>query len=700
MNDTCTKEFAFLRSLFSPDALPLSFTYGEKHYTQLPADFKKTSVFTDSRIRRREYSGMIDTLQVRVEYLSYQDIAAAEWTVWFTNTGSTPSPILCDVNALDITISQNCLSTLNGDYCSADGFSAIRKTFCPGDKMIFAPEDGRPTGHAWPYQRWMDENGGFNLAVGWPGQWQICAEGIGEGVHLTAGQQSLALSLQPGETIRTPRITLQTFCGNEQRGINRWRRFYFDHMMPSIAGSPARPFTIITENGGGEEFTLATEELELAALANTAKMPFMPDLLWIDAGWYPCKDPDGVKHWMNTGTWKPDPDNFPNGFAPIGKACRDRDMGFLVWFEPERAAADSELRREHPEFMLGLNQEHYDYVAAMRNEYTKLRAHSDDADFPAKMSALEESLRPWGGITLDHWRENRLLNLGDPDALSWLTNRTLDIIREGDITCYRMDMNFSPLPYWRDNEDADRLGSIENHYVQGLLTFWDTLIDEIPGLFIDTCASGGRRLDSESIRRAVALHETDYGYGIAPVQQAFRDALYGWVPAFRGFMSSWDDENGDYAPDFAPLVLPERFNYENYTFHNAMCPFLSLGNPKNMIDLPEEKHAYLARMEKIWRKAAAMMFNSDYYLLTSDICRKGTGWTGYQFHQGDKGCVQVIRNIKCTQDSITVNLQALDEGSWYFENEETGESFTTTSSELTFTLPARQGAVWFYKKAD
>ena len=695
MNDIRTKELAQLRSMINPDSLPFSFTYNGKQITQLPAGFRKQSGFTDSRTHRTEYIAHLDSLQIRLEYLAYQDIAAAEWTIWFTNTGDAPAPILCDVNALDITVAQNNLSTLNGDFCTADSFSPIRKTFLPGDTMTFAPEDGRSTGHAWPYQRWMNKDSGFTLAVGWPGQWQITAQASEQGVHLTAGQQSLSLSLNPGETIRTPRITLQTFCGDEQHAINCWRRFYFSHIMPSIAGAPARPFSIVLETGGGEEFTLASEEAELAALANTDKMPFRPDLLWIDAGWYPCKDPDGTKRWMNTGTWKPDPEKFPNGLAPIGKACRDRDMGFLLWFEPERAAAGSELRLEHPDFMLSMNAEHTAYNDAMRKEQLSIDRKAPDA--PDKLCALEERLRPWGGITIDHVKDNRLLNLGNPEALAFITQRTLDILREGDITCYRMDMNFSPLRYWRDNETEDRLGAVENHYIQGLLTFWDTLLTEIPGLFIDACASGGRRLDLESIRRAVTLHHTDYGYGIAPVQQAYRDAFYCWVPAFRGFLLSWDDENGNYPRDYAAPVLPSRFPFENYSFHNAMCPFLSLGNPRTMIDLCQEENSYLARMEQIWRKAAGMMFHSDYYVLT-DICRKGTGWSGFQFHQGDKGCVQVIRNIRCQQESITLTLNDLEGGTWYFENEETGEHFTATSGEITFTQPARQGAVWFYKK--
>lgn len=692
MNDIKTQELALLTELLADNILPISFRLGDTKYSRL--DFQKRTMPTDSRIRRTEYTAQLDNIKICAEYLSYRDHAAAEWTVHFTNTGDSPSPILTDVNALDIVVSQNMLSTLNGDYCAAEGFSPIRKTFLAGDEMTFAPEGGRPSCSAWPYQRWMNEKGGFHFAVGWPGQWQIRACASEDGVHLTAGQQFFHTVLMPGETLRTPRILLHAFLGDEQRGINCWRRFYFSHIMPCIAGSPAKPFSIITENGGGEEFTLATEKLELAALENVDKLPFPIDLLWIDAGWYPCKGDDGIKHWMNTGTWTPDPDNFPNGLKPIGDACCQRDMGFLLWFEPERVAPDSELTAQHPEFLLGLNKEHASFIAGVREEYLALSP--DQPDYEEKMEAFDLLLRDWGGLNLDTFKDNRLLNLGDPEALDWITNRTLEILREGKITCYRMDMNFSPLYYWLDNEASDRRGDTENHYVQGLLTFWDTLIDQIPGLFIDSCASGGRRMDLESMRRALPLHHTDFGYGIAPVQQAFRDAMYSWLPVFRGFMSSWDDENGEYPLRYMPANVPaDRFTYENYTFHNSLCPLISLGNPKSMVSLEPDKADYLHCMMNIWRKAANIMFTGDYYVLTP-ICREGSGWTGYQFHLGTEGFVQVIRNIKCNQENIELSLYGLEKDCWHFENPETGESFTTDSGDITFTLPARQGAVWFY----
>ena len=72
----------------------------------------------------------------------------------------------------------------------------------------------------------------------------------------------------------------------------------------------------------------------------------------------------------------------------------------------------------------------------------------------------------------------------------------------------------------------------ENLHVQGYLAYWDALRQRHPKLLIDSCASGGRRNDLETMRRAVPLHPTDYNYGHLAAKQAFHQSLFQWIPYF------------------------------------------------------------------------------------------------------------------------------------------------------------------------
>ena len=75
---------------------------------------------------------------------------------------------------------------------------------------------------------------------------------------------------------------------------------------------------------------------------------------------------------------------------------------------------------------------------------------------------------------------------------------------------YRQDHNVDPLGAWRNHDRPERQGVTENFYVQGYLAFWDDLRRRYPGMLIDSCASGGRRKDLETLRRAVPLLRSDF----------------------------------------------------------------------------------------------------------------------------------------------------------------------------------------------
>ena len=49
----------------------------------------------------------------------------------------------------------------------------------------------------------------------------------------------------------------------------------------------------------------------------------------------------------------------------------------------------------------------------------------------------------------------------------------------------------------------------EIRYVEGLYELWDELRARHPGLVLDDCASGGRRIDLETCRRALVQTRSD-----------------------------------------------------------------------------------------------------------------------------------------------------------------------------------------------
>ena len=100
-------------------------------------------------------------------------------------------------------------------------------------------------------------------------------------------------------------------------------------------------------------------------------------------------------------------------------------------------------------------------------------------------------------------------DLGNPEARKWWTEHADELIRSEGIDLYRNDFNIDPLGFWRGNDSEDRQDITEIRHVEGFLGYWDEFRRRHPDMLIDTCASGGRRNDLETLRRAVPLLRSD-----------------------------------------------------------------------------------------------------------------------------------------------------------------------------------------------
>jgi len=642
------------RRLFaSPASLPIAFALDGRPLTGIPADWNP------SARRRRLDASLVETvfegtdpatgLDVRAECIEYSDYPIVEWTAWFTNTGSRPTPILRDILALDGVFegASPILWHCNGDFYSQDGYTASETPLEMGHPLAFAPHGGRPCDRAFPYFRLRFGDGGLSIAVGWPAQWSASFARVAGGVRVRAGQEQTHLRLAPGETVRTPRMAVMSWTGDTRRAVNLWRRWHRDHLLPRTDGRPLGPRLCAHGTGDGEEFTAATEENQLRYIEKWAAEGIPPDVWWIDAGWYPCYDRERKRRWWETGTWQPDPERFPRGLGPVAQGAARHGADLLVWFEPERVRPGSELDREHPEWLL-----------------------------TAKGA------------------DNRLLNLGNPTCRQWLTDHVCRLIRDNGIRIYRQDFNFEPLAHWRENDAADRQGMNENLHVQGYLQYWDDLLARNPGLWIDSCASGGRRNDLETMRRSVPLHYTDFGYGNHPVKLAFHHILFEWLPYFKESTLAWDVHGA------------ARYDHEidRFAWHAGLGPAIM---PCISIARDDYDYALMRELVALWRRAAGPMLTGDYYPLTP-IRRTPEQWVARQFDCPEEGhgFIQGLRLPACPVDTLTVYPAGLVPDAMYrFENSETGQTKDVSGDVLArdgllLEAPRRRGVIWFYRRMD
>lgn len=623
-----------------PDDLPIKFQYGPRRQTVfgIPSEFSPTfSVEEKGEKIITTYIGRDEKgLEIKVEKTEYTDFPAVEYVAFFTNRSKENSDRLYRVKvfAKEIGGKRPKITRNIGDTHEETGYQSITEQIY--EKMIITPTNGTPCSGASPFLRVSFKDFGVNIGVGWPGKWSANIMPLASpksGIMYELGQDRCDISLYPNETIRTPSITLMCYEGDENRGRNLWRSFFRKHIMPRPNGEMIGPKLVgLTPVPGFEEFCGTTESQQLESIDKYLESGIKPDIWWIDAGWYPCRG-----HWTITGSWRPNPENYPNGLHSIGKKCREHEIDFLLWFEPERARKGSDIHTEHPEY------------------------------------------------TLDYG-DDLLVNYSIPECVEYMTDKLDKIIKDSGVTIYRQDFNIDPMPYFIKYEDAGRFGAIENGHVQGYLKLWDNLLERNPGLLIDSCASGGRRNEMETLKRSVPFHYTDVGYGIHPIRQLQYRFLNEWTVFYRSMCADWRDENNVYAKG-----------------NNHVCDDFSMYNTVASPSINVGKTELHKKFIPVWRKAAEIMLDSDYYPLTE--CRKSTeDFFAQQFVNEEKreGFIHIVNNVD-NEESECVLYPELSENETYVFTDalDPSDSFEISQYDknngLKVTLEKANGKIWFYK---
>jgi alpha-galactosidase len=603
------------RRLFST-ALPFSFVYDSKPSADLLKEWKLE--------RKAEESGLTsgtageprapakniqhtlvwtdpkNGLQVRCVALAYHDFPVVEWTLYFKNISTNETPILEKIQALDIQLDRGSsgeflLHHNVGSPANGNDYGPLETRLGGGVSKRIGAAGGRPTNSDWSYfnLEWAGE--GLIVVVGWPGQWS--AEFVRDnarGLQIRAGQELTHFNLLPGEEARSPLIVLQFWKGDWIRAQNIWRRWMMAYSMPRPGGKLPPPQLLASSSRQYDEMIKANEENQIMFINRYLEEGIKLDYWWMDAGWY-------VHHgggWPRVGTWEVDTNRFPRGLRAVSDHAHKNGLRILVWFEPERVAADTWLTKNHPEWILG----------------------------GAK-----------GG----------LLNLGNPQAQQWLTEHVDQLLTKQGIDLYRQDFNMDPLSYWRSNDAPDRQGITEIKHVTGYLAYWDEFRRRHPDMLIDSCASGGRRNDLETMRRAAPLWRSDYAYE-AIGHQCMSYGISLWL-VFQG--------TGTVATRNAPYYGSGHTPVEPYAFWSNAGPSFGCGFDMRVKDLD---YAALRRLFAQWRQISPNYYG-DFYPLTP-WTRDDKVWMAWQFDRPEvgEGMVQVFRREHSFYEAARIRLRGLD----------------------------------------
>jgi alpha-galactosidase len=389
-----------------------------------------------------------------------------------------------------------------------------------------------------PGQAWEETGTVYFGQLAYSGSWHMTFEQLPSRqsrVHAGYNPFDFQLDLAPGQTHTTPAL----ICGVSSDGwggaSRRMHGFAQDYVLPSPnQENKLRP--VLYNSWEATYFDLSHQnQVELARKAASIGV----ELLCVDDGWFGARRNDSA----GLGDWIVSRDVFPDGLEPLVAEVHRLGMKFGLWVEPEMVNPDSDLYRQHPDWVL---------------------------HFP--------------GRPRTEARNQLVLDFGRPEVVEYILAQLDELVKRYAISFFKWDMNRSV------TEPGSVVGkAIWRRHVAGVYDIMDRLRRNHPGLDIQSCSGGGGRIDLGILGRTdqVWVSDNTDAFDRMAIQEGFSLAY----PART--MEAWvTHEKNHITRRTTPLGI--RFNV-------AMRGVLGIGSSLNELSEAElaEYAGYIAFYKRI-----------------------------------------------------------------------------------------------------
>ena len=442
---------------FNQAALAVKYSTGELN-TELLYEGHSVRNVSDAAVRTVvSLKDSKTDLSVDLYYDAYQKEDVIVTHAEITNGGRKPVVLESYASsAINIHASRYLLTHFYGSW--AREMQVKRELLTPGIKSIRSIKGVRTTHTENPsFMLSLDaaefnENYGEVIAgaLAWSGNYSIDFQ-IDETEMLSvvsgADTPGADYQLKPGKTFQTPDM-IYTFsaegAGKASRNLHSWARRHY--LYDSSMMCPT-----LLNNWEGTYFKF-NEQILKGIIDNVASMGL--EMFVLDDGWFGGKDYPRNGSNQGLGDWQIVEEKLPNGVAAIADYAHSKGLKFGIWIEPEMVNPKSRLAQEHPEWIVG---EKGRELTTIRTQWLLDMTNPEVQDFV--FGVFDSTMQLAEGI----------------DYIKWDCNRHME------------------------NVGSEHLGENQSHfwwdYNQGLYSVYRRIREKYPDVIIQSCSSGGGRLD-------------------------------------------------------------------------------------------------------------------------------------------------------------------------------------------------------------
>lgn len=267
-------------------------------------------------------------------------------------------------------------------------------------------------------------------------------------VRLVMGIQPKTFSwkLAAGESFYTPEVILSCSAEGMAKLSQRFHHVIRNHVCRGKYQLAERPVLINNWEATYFDFT----EQKIWNIAKQASELGI-DMMVLDDGWFGKRDSDT----SGLGDWSVNENKLAGGLQHLIEQIGQMGMKFGIWFEPEAVSEDSDLYREHPEWVIRI---------------------------PGRMPVRA--------------RYQLILDLSNPTVVEHLYTAISKILSENHIEYVKWDLNRSICDWYTDRLPQDRQMEMPHRYVLGLYELLERLTHDFPDVLFEGCSGGGGRFDA------------------------------------------------------------------------------------------------------------------------------------------------------------------------------------------------------------
>ncbi|MDX2225698.1 MAG: glycoside hydrolase family 36 protein [Verrucomicrobiae bacterium] len=283
--------------------------------------------------------------------------------------------------------------------------------------------------------------------IGWPGSWQMQVAKRDDCTHLSGGLADRELGhwfkdLQPGESFTSPWADITCCAGTLDETCQRLTAMSASAVNAQPAVDQDLPVLFnewCTTWGVPSEKKLLEIADRLKASGSRVRY------LVIDAGWF---NRDSKTNWGPNGDWIPNKDHYPKGLRHTCEEIRRRGIIPGLWFEMENCGEGTEAYGTKGHFLT-------------RDGHVLV---------PGK----------------------RFWDFRDPWVHDYLTKKVINLMRDCGIGYMKIDYNGT---VGLGVDGAESPGEALRQHTEGVQRFVRSIRKALPDLVIETCSSGGHRID-------------------------------------------------------------------------------------------------------------------------------------------------------------------------------------------------------------